>query len=244
MPERLAKQVEFLEANPDYGMCGSFYDVIDGAGRVVNRMKLPTSAIQVRTYLLFDNCFCNSSVMIRSEFLKERPYAEGIDMIEDYHFFYELSKLRKLANLPLFITQYRVHGKNTSIEKLDGMRNLRAGMDKTILDDLGISYSEEELAVHTNFATGNFHYFKTNKQIAGLEAWLLKLFRELKARRQYDMRLVKRTLIRRWILLFSHTNNISYKMVFNRLCSKFHVEFAGFFLGLIAEKYSKVRSIS
>jgi glycosyltransferase involved in cell wall biosynthesis len=244
LPNRLEKQVEFLETNSNYGLCGSFYDIINSTGDIIIKMKLPVTDIAVKTYLLFGNCFLNSSVMIQSKLLKDRMYAEGFDMIEDYYFLYTISKMKKLSNLPFYTTQYRVHGKNTSIEKLDGMRKLSTKMDKMILKDLNISYSEQEFIMHTNFVTGNFYFFKTNEQLSRLESWLLKLYQSIKASQLYDMYLVKKIFIRRWILLFSHTNKISYKILFNKLAWKFNINYISFFLGLVVEKYSKVRSIS
>ena len=43
LPERLERQVEFLENHPDYGMCGTFYSVIDGEGKQVFKVELPTN---------------------------------------------------------------------------------------------------------------------------------------------------------------------------------------------------------
>jgi glycosyltransferase involved in cell wall biosynthesis len=35
LPNRLEKQVAFLEANPAYGICGSYYHVINGIGKKI-----------------------------------------------------------------------------------------------------------------------------------------------------------------------------------------------------------------
>lgn len=243
LPPRLAKQVEFLEENNDYGICGSFYDIIDGSDNVVHKMKLPVTNSQIKTFLLFNNCCCNSSVMIKSDIIKEQMYPEGFDMIEDYYFLHSASKSTKLFNLPMYITQYRVHGENVSIEKLDGMRSLRLKMDALILNDLKIPYSEHELLLHSNFVTSNFHFFKTNDQIAQLEAWLLKLYQALKKDPLYDTNLIQKILIKRWIILFRRTNNFSYKFFFNNLLLKFNIKYMTFLFSLLTEKYSKIKSI-
>ncbi len=236
LPSRLAKQVEFLESNKDYGICGSFYEIIDGEGKVVSKIKLPATNSQIKTFLLFNNCFCNSSVMIKSELIKEQMYPEGFDMIEDYYFLHSISKSTKLSNLPLYITQYRVHGKNVSIEKLDGMRSLRIKMDSLILNDLKISFSDEELLLHSNFVTSNFHFFKTNAQLIQLETWLLKLYQSLKKEQHYDTNMIQKIFIKRWILLFRRTNRLSYKLFFNGLFLKFSINYIVFFFALLTEK--------
>jgi glycosyltransferase involved in cell wall biosynthesis len=244
LPFRLEAQVKFMEENTDYGICGSFYGIIDGEGKLIGRKILPVADKEIRTYLLFDNCFCNSSVIIRSKLLKERLYADGLDKIEDYYFLYMVSKFNKLANLPIFTTCYRIHGENVSIQSLESMIFLRSKMDRIILEDLGISFSESEFRLHTNFATGNFPYFKTTRQKKQLEAWLLKLHRFLKSGGIYDMRTVTKVLVRRWILLVSNGGRLSFLIIFNRLLGKFSLIYIRHFLQLIIEKFSKVKSVS
>jgi glycosyltransferase involved in cell wall biosynthesis len=242
MPNRLEKQVEFLESDSQYGICGSFYDIIDDAGKRIGKKRLPVSDKEIRTYLLFENCFCNSSVMIQSNLLKERQYEEGFNMIEDYYFLYTTSKIKKLSNLPLYITQYRVHGKNTSLEKADGMRHLRRKMDALILRDLGITYTESEFEQHTHFVTGNFDFFQTRELITGLENWLIKLYPVIVSNGSYDMDMVKRVFVRRWILIFSRNRRISYRIIFNKLSRRFTYKYIVHFIGLLREKYSAVKS--
>lgn len=242
LPDRLEKQVEFLESNDGYGVCGSFYDIIDGGGQVICKMKLPVTNKEIKTYLLFDNCFCNSSVMILSEILKEGLYSEGFDMIEDYYFLYSISKFKKLAILPQVLTQYRMHGKNTSIEKLGGMRSVRKKMDGLVLRDLGIPVSSTEFDLHTNFATVNFDYFKDPVRLKQLELWLIKLYQYLATSKEYDKRIIEKIMIRRWILIFSHTKYISHRLIFNKLILKFNLKYIGYFLELLKEKHSKQRT--
>ncbi len=242
LPNRLEKQVEFLESDLDYALCGSFYEVIDGEDRIIHKMKLPVTDKAIKTYLLFENCFCNSSVMIQSKLLKVRPYIESFDMIEDYYFLYTVSRNKKLRNLPIFATQYRVHGKNTSIDKLEGMRKLRKKMDEMILNDLGIAFTDEEFTLHTHFASGNFEFFDNTVRIIGLESWLIKLYKHLESTRRYDMVLVEKIFIRRWILIFNRTKNFSGKIIFNKLFLRFHFKYLGYFFELAGEKYSNIRS--
>jgi hypothetical protein len=180
--------------------------------------------------------------MIESKLLKERKYEEEFDMIEDYYFLYEISKFRKLYNLPLYTTQYRIHGKNTSIQKLKGIRKLRTKLDRQILQDHQIPFTEEEFEVHTNFVNGNLEYFKTPDQIRKLEQWLLKLYNLLECGKTCDMDLVSRLFIRRWIIIFRRTRSSSYKIIFNDLSKKFRFKYLSIFFRLLIEKYTLIRS--
>lgn len=182
--------------------------------------------------------------MIRSKLLKELLYADGLDKIEDYYFLYMVSKFNKLSNLPVFTTYYRVHGENVSIGSLDDMIFLRSKMDRIILEDLGISFSEAEFSLHTNFATCNFRYFTTTGQKKQLEDWLLKLYWFLKSGGIYDMQMVAKVLIKRWILVVSNDSKLSSLIIFNKLFGKFSIVYIRYFLQLIVEKFSKIKSVS
>jgi glycosyltransferase involved in cell wall biosynthesis len=240
-PERLELQMKFLESNMDFGVCGSCYEVIDENEKLIEKVRVPISDKEVKTYLLFDNCFCNSTIMIRSELLKERNYAEEFDMIEDYYFLYAISKFKKLYNLPLYITKYRVHGKNTSVQKLAGMRILHAKMGRMILGDLQMAFSEEEFDLHTNFVNGNLENFNSLKKQSDLEKWLVKLFCHLESIGVYDMEIVKKIFIRRWIWIFRRTGSVSSKVIFNKLFRKFHFRYISIFFRMVIEKYALVR---
>ena len=42
LPDRIEKQVLFLENNSEYGMCGTFFSTIDSAGMFVKKVHFPT----------------------------------------------------------------------------------------------------------------------------------------------------------------------------------------------------------
>ena len=42
LQNRIAEQVDFLNKNPDYGMCGTFYNTIDSNGNFIQPIRYPT----------------------------------------------------------------------------------------------------------------------------------------------------------------------------------------------------------
>ena len=241
LPTRLEKQVRFLESNNTYALCGTFFHVIDGPGKTSFKIKPPVRNKVVRTFLLFDNCLLNSSVMIRSNLLKEKMYTEGFDMIEDYYFLYTVSKFKKLSILPFYGVKYRVHGKNTILEKQESIRKLRAKMNKIILHDLKIPYSDEEFTLHNHFVTENFQFFSKDIQQEELVTWLLKLYRLIKKLKTYDMALIRKMFVWRWTLLIKETGSPWHRVFHPRLLSKFSITYIKLFLGFMAERISGVR---
>ena len=210
-PDRLEKQVKFLESNSDHGLCGSHFIIIDSNGIISSRNIVPLSFSEIDTFLIFNNCFLHSSIMVRRDLITAFRYTEGYDIIEDYELYYRLAKVTKFANIPIFTTKYRLHGKNQTIEKLDVMLSLRKKMDERILNDFNIPFTTEELNLHSNFMNSNFSKFNNNIELLKLEKWLLKIYALLN-KEKYNGKILSTIIIKRWILLFYSSRRLSMRM--------------------------------
>ena len=113
-----------------------------------------------KSYLLLHNCFCHSAIMMRSVIAKELEYDEKFQVCEDYDLWYRISRTGKIVNLPVFTTLYRVHDNNMSTRKSEIMFAHVNKINKRILDDLGIEYSNIELAAHSNALCYNASFFR------------------------------------------------------------------------------------
>jgi glycosyltransferase involved in cell wall biosynthesis len=65
LPEQFAKQVAYLEANPEAVLCGTSYKIIDKEKRTI----IPESHEAIKLALLKSNCIAHPSVMIRKKTL-------------------------------------------------------------------------------------------------------------------------------------------------------------------------------
>lgn len=110
-PDRLTKQVAFLEQNPDAGLLGSAYDVIDASGAVIATHQHPTDDAGIRWRMLFHNAFCHTSVMFRSDRLGPGApaYDETLACAQDYGLWARLLTRTKGANLASPLVARRVH---------------------------------------------------------------------------------------------------------------------------------------
>lgn len=244
LPDRLQKQVEFLETHPDHGLCGTYYEVIDSNGNLKVRIQVPVNFDDIRTFLLFNTCFCHSSVMVRRDLVEEKMFTEGFDIIEDFEMAYRLSQITRLANLPDFVTQYRIHGKNQTIKNPDHVLNLRKKMDFRILSDLQIPFTENELILHSNFINSNFSYFTTNEQFQQLEKWLLKLYTLLEEKFEYNAKVIERIFIKRWLLMFYVNRQLSYRFFMNGLLIHFKTRYLKYFFEFIGDRFSKQLNVA
>lgn len=110
-PERLEKQVQFLEKNSEIGICGTGFEVFGNVERKVFRK--PLTDFEIRWTLLLDNPFQHPTVMMRRSVLEENDlrYREDLMPTEDYELWSRLLQHTKGANLPDALLLYRFHEK-------------------------------------------------------------------------------------------------------------------------------------
>jgi len=109
-PERLSKQVAFLDAHPSIGVIGTAYRIIDEISGREWEPKVPTSDHEVRRHLIRGNPFAHSSVMLRKAvLLAAGGYDESYPHIQDYELWVRLAQQTRLVNLPEVLTIHRFH---------------------------------------------------------------------------------------------------------------------------------------
>jgi cellulose synthase/poly-beta-1,6-N-acetylglucosamine synthase-like glycosyltransferase len=109
-PSRLAKQVAFLDANPQHALVGTRAEIWVGDAPSGRYHDHPTEDDILRFDLLFDNPFVHSSVMMRKAALdKVGGYTSdpARQPPEDYELWSRISRHYRVANLPERLTVYR-----------------------------------------------------------------------------------------------------------------------------------------
>lgn len=109
-PERLRKQFDFMEANPEVGMLGTAAEIMTGEQSTTRMLHHPSDDASLRLGLLFDNYFMHSSVMLRRSVLDRAGlYCEDRSRQppEDYELWSRIMRHCLLANLPEVLMVYR-----------------------------------------------------------------------------------------------------------------------------------------
>lgn len=112
LPHRLQTQFEFMEANPDIGVCGSWVEIMGlDEGEI---WKTPTTANAIQTQLFFHNCLSHPSIMMRHSVLEEHQlqYDEKRLRAQDWQLWIDMTKHTKVANIPEILLLYRRHREN------------------------------------------------------------------------------------------------------------------------------------
>jgi len=109
MPERLEKQVNFLDKNLDCAMCGTWAEFIDEEGNYLKDYERPVTDSEIKKEILFHNPFIHPSVMIRkSVFDKVGLYDIDFRYAQDYELWTRIATKFITTNIPAVLLKYRL----------------------------------------------------------------------------------------------------------------------------------------
>jgi glycosyltransferase involved in cell wall biosynthesis len=116
LPERLARQVEFLETNPDYGCVGVAVQMVDPDGTPLGIGFNTSDNDSIQRKLLDNMCICGPTIMVRRECLEAigMNFSEGLNASEDYDLCLRLAEVTKLAVIEQPLYLYRQHPQSAS----------------------------------------------------------------------------------------------------------------------------------
>jgi glycosyltransferase involved in cell wall biosynthesis len=127
LPDRLSRQVEFLDAHPPVAAVGGAVITIDDSGRRISSVRYPTKNRAIQSRLLRHICaVCQPAVTMRRAAL-EAVGGYRFRCVEDYDLLLRLSERFELANLQEPVILYRLHLHQLSLVVLErGARDARA----------------------------------------------------------------------------------------------------------------------
>ena len=112
LPERLARQVEFLDSHAEVVLVGSWVQGIDETGRITSTLEPPTHSEELHDCLGWANPMVHSSVMYRSAAAsKVGGYSEKFVYAQDIALMQALAQNGRLAIIDDFLCQWRTSSK-------------------------------------------------------------------------------------------------------------------------------------
>ncbi len=117
-PAKLKKQVDFMDNNLEYALCGTALTTIDFEWNILDTVSVRIWDQEIRKHILRDSQFAHPSVLIRREALdKVWWYNPFWNYAEDYELWLRIGKVYKFANLPDNCLYYRINPNGVSSTK-------------------------------------------------------------------------------------------------------------------------------
>jgi glycosyltransferase involved in cell wall biosynthesis len=150
LPQRLARQIDYLTSHPEVGVVGTDVRLLDPLGKTQETVFFPKSHGQIYWSLCFYNPIAHPTVMMRRDvFFRLGGYRKGRP--EDYDLWMRAVGQTRLANLPEVLLLLRKHTSNLSIKHEDySLPNCIHVADELLTGILGKHISEKTLEILQN----------------------------------------------------------------------------------------------
>lgn len=103
VPERLERQIKFLNVNPDYDIVSSWSVYFNEKGKILFPFCVPIRHEDILRDLNLHNPINESGVFYNKDLIKAERYDESFLVYEDYELFYRIKEKVKFYNLPEFL---------------------------------------------------------------------------------------------------------------------------------------------
>ncbi|NTW53987.1 MAG: glycosyltransferase [Chlorobaculum sp.] len=116
LPDRISKQVHFMDANQNIGISGTGMHVFKNGKNKYIRTQ-PVHDTELKVSLLFHTCFFHPTVIIRKSVIEGHWYPDDLMHVEDYNFWVYMSDKTTFGNLEDVLLLYRIHDNQISTTK-------------------------------------------------------------------------------------------------------------------------------
>lgn len=153
MPDRLEKQIDYMENNPDVGLLGGWAETI---GKKNTIMRNKTSLECVKIDLLYDAAMIHPSFCMRKSTIDKfgLKYDEKYRYAQDYALEFEFSKHSIIVNAPMVVIKYRTHNEQISVKRRTLQQECANEIRKSVLAYLGVVFDEKDNRLWLDFCNG------------------------------------------------------------------------------------------
>ncbi len=116
VPDRLEKEVAFLEAHPNVAVVGGAIQMINDSGVTLETITLPQGDQEIKDLLLRENAMAHVAAVFRRDVLNAvGGYRGAFAQAEDYDLWLRVADCHELANLPDVVMHCRTRPDSVSV---------------------------------------------------------------------------------------------------------------------------------
>jgi glycosyltransferase involved in cell wall biosynthesis len=169
-PERFSRQLQFLQENPQFQGCVSYWQAFDSDGLIARSVASVPRPGAFRWYLLLRGASVHSSLCIRRQALLDVGLYRDLPLSQDYRLWCELTRRRWLGVMDEVLSYVRFHEARST--------NLRGALQKElaldVLRDHWLAMSGEACPddlVEALWAVGYSLPFEVSRGLDALQKW-------------------------------------------------------------------------
>ena len=198
LPQRLERQIAFMENHPDVGVCGTWVRTM---GERDETWAYPSGSDEIKCSFVFESVLAHPSAMLRRSHFGAGGfrYDEGFSHAEDYALWARCAKVMEFANIPEVLVEYRIHADQTVRRQMRGKVMSADRVREIQLRSLGIIPSTSEMDLHRDISTCRFRSSLEFVELAG--KWLQRLACANDATSSFPEHAFSKVLARRWFLV-------------------------------------------
>ncbi|WP_243371789.1 glycosyltransferase [Geotalea sp. SG265] len=175
LPQRLSRQVSFMEHNSAVGISGSWMLACGESGSDV--WSVPLSHNSIKSRLLFQSPLFHPTVIIRKACLNNHllHYLKEFEYAEDYELWSRCVSHFQLANLGEVLVNYRIHGHSIGSRVPESKQSVADLVRLRWLHELGLQPTDYELVLHRQLSLVMVPNPVTPDFLEKSHNWLLRL---------------------------------------------------------------------
>ncbi|PPK87993.1 glycosyl transferase family 2 [Neolewinella xylanilytica] len=157
-PQRLEKQLAFLDRHPQVGLLGSAYYETDAHGHIRGQHGSSVrESAELKAKFMFTNAMGHSTVVYRrAAFDRVGGYDESLRASLDYDLLARLSTVTECGFLPEPLVHYRTHAENITTTRREAQRTNAAAVQRYMLGHYGFTATPEALQIHRHVGVEPF----------------------------------------------------------------------------------------
>jgi glycosyltransferase involved in cell wall biosynthesis len=176
LPQRLEREVQFLDENGETALVSSNVEIIDEMGRTLSITDRACDPDLVAWWMLFYNHVAGHSAVLfrRKNALEAGGYDPSVNYAQDYDLWLRLLEQGDLAVLPEVLLRWRLHDDNVSVVAAEEQRRFALRSARKAIGELaGEKPSWEEMSALARFWRPSD--FRSPKDMETTNGWLLRI---------------------------------------------------------------------
>ena len=175
-PNRLQKQVDFLDAHSNIAQVGSWCSFMDEHGNMLDKIRRqPLRPEDIHAHMLFHCPLVNRTIMAQTETLRQYGYDTAFPRCQDYDVHSRMVGEQAMANMADILVCGREHPGRITGQTGDLGKNRKMAIYRYLLNQINIDATEQDLERHHALTRRSERNIEAIDYLEWAEAWLWRL---------------------------------------------------------------------